>query len=223
VYHVGVNALRRAFDFFLDILFPQDEDVRHLETMTAGGLASSARRLEPGRDIEDSVILFEYKDPLVRLALAEAKFRGNRRIARLLGEAARDALAAELYERKTFENFSSPILVAVPMTKRSLRERGHDQCRLICEPIREDAESLGLSIRFDALEKVRETGDQVGRDKRERLESLKGSLKADPEIVRGKNIVVFDDIVTTGATWAEAKRALRKAGARRVLLLAIAH
>jgi len=219
----GMELLKRAWKLFLDLLFPLEENVEELETMTVGRLTTEARQLERGREIPDSIILFEYQDPLIRTAIAEVKFRGNKKIANLLGKAIRDALLAELPDLHTFENFSRPLLVSVPMTGRSLRERGWDQCHLMLDSVVRDAETLGIEVRFDALRKIHETGDQVGKGRKERLENLTGSIEADESIVRRRNIIVFDDVVTTGATWTETKRALRRAGARKVILLAIAH
>jgi competence protein ComFC len=219
----GVKLLRKIYEFFLDILFPLDPEVHRLEKMSSGDLVNATRRLERGRELPESIILFEYKDPLIRTAIAEIKFRGNKKIARLIGEVLRDALLAELIELKTFENFSAPLLVSVPLTRRSLRARGWDQCHLMLGPLIDDAERLDIEIRFDALKKIRETGDQVGKNKKERLENLTGSLEALKSIIHKRNVIVFDDVVTTGATWIEAKRALCKADARKVILFAVAH
>lgn len=213
----------RAYEFFLDILFPLDPEVRRLEQMTPAELSIHARRLESGREIPESIILFEYKDPLIRTAIREVKFRGNQRIAHLLGTLLRDTLIAELGDLKTFKNFREPILVSVPLTGRAFRKRGWDQCHLFLKEIVENADALGIDVRFDALRKIRDTEDQVGKNRKSRLENLTGCLKADESVVRGRSVIVFDDVVTTGATYEEAKRALRCAGARKVILLAVAH
>lgn len=218
-----MNFFMGVYEFFLDILFPLDPDVVRLEAMTSGGLTTCARRLDVGREIPESIILFEYKDPLIRTAIREVKFRGNKKIARLLGESVRDVLVAELGDLKAFKNFRDPLLVPIPMTKRTLRTRGWDQCHLLLAEIQGDADGIGVEVRLDAMRKIRDTEDQVGKDRKGRLENLHGCLKADEGIVRGRNVIVFDDVVTTGATYEEAKRALRSAGARRVLLLSIAH
>lgn len=213
----------RAYEFFLDVLFPLDPEVKRLEQMSPGELSTYARRLENSREIPESLILFEYKDPLIRTAIREVKFRGNRAIARLIGALLRDTLIAELEDLKTFKNFRDPVLVSVPLTKSGFRKRGWDQCHLFLDEIRIVADDIGIDMRLDALEKIRETEDQVGKGRKERLENLTECLRADERIVRGRNIILFDDVVTTGATSEEAKRALRCAGARRIVLFAIAH
>lgn len=213
----------RMYEFFLDILFPLDLEVRRLEQMSPSDFSRQARHLESGREIPESIILFEYKDSLVRTAIREVKFRGNRRIARLLSTLLRDTLIAELGDLKTFKNFRDPVLVSVPLTGKALRKRGWDQCQLLLEEVVHVADDMGIQVHLDALKKVRETEDQVGKDRKDRLENLTGCLKADEDIVHGRNVIVFDDVVTTGATYEEAKRALRCAGARHILLFAVAH
>ena len=213
----------RLYEFILDILFPLDPIVQRLETMTAAEITAAAKSLSRDREIPKSIILFEYQDPLIRTSIAEIKFRGNRKIATLVGEVLRDNLIDELSELKTFENFSDPLLVPVPMTKRSFRTRGWNQCHLILGPIMNEVENMGIEVSLDALKKIRETADQVGKDRKDRLVNLDGCFEADESMVSGRNIIVFDDVVTTGATWEETKRALRKAGARKVILLAVAH
>ena len=223
LYHDDMRLLKKIWEFFLDILFPLEVTVLEIETMPVSEFTQRAKTLHVDREIPESIILFEYKDPLIRTAIAEVKFRGNKKIAGTLGEILRDNLIAELSELHTFENFSKPILTAVPMTKKSLRKRGWDQCRLMLSTPTRDAKYTGIEVRYEALRKIRETDDQVGKNKSERLENLTGCIEAEESIVRGRNIIVFDDVVTTGATWIETKRALRKAGARKVILLALAH
>ncbi len=213
----------RTYTYLLDIIFPLDPEIKTLESMSVADFFDRAERLAKGREIPDAIIVFEYQHQLVKKALTEAKFRGNRRIARLIGEAVKDVLIAELSDLSAFRGIENPIIVPIPMTRRALRQRGHDQCLLLLAPIIESAHELGIKVQPDGLTKVRETGDQVGRTKQDRLQSLALSFEANPDIVRGRSVIVFDDIVTTGATWSEAKRALRSAGARHTILLAVAH
>ena len=75
------------------------------------------------------------------------------------------------------------------------------------------------------LEKIKESPSQTSvKNRAERLENLKGCFKAvNLDNVRGANIILIDDVITTGATMSEAKKALENAGARQVLCFAMAH
>ena len=75
-----------------------------------------------------------------------------------------------------------------------------------------------------ALSKNRDTPSQTKTDSRaKRLENLEGCFAADAAVVSGRNIILIDDVATTGATLLEARRALRAAGARKVIAFTIAH
>jgi len=83
------------------------------------------------------------------------------------------------------------------------------------------------SIPYDyaphALTRIKATPEQQKLDRAKRLKNVAGSMQADSAVVRGRVCVVVDDVTTTGATLAEAKRALKAAGARRVHTVALAH
>lgn len=81
-----------------------------------------------------------------------------------------------------------------------------------------------LEYRDDLLIKIRETPSQVSMKNRgERLSNIEGSFGVSSlEAVRGRACVVVDDITTTGATMKEAGRVLTEAGARKIILIAVA-
>lgn len=74
------------------------------------------------------------------------------------------------------------------------------------------------------LIKIHETKKQAFLSRAERLVSQKGAYTVrNPERFRGKTVFLFDDVVTTGATLKEARKELLKAGAKRVVCVALAH
>jgi ComF family protein len=106
------------------------------------------------------------------------------------------------------------VLVPVPTSRRSRRRRGTD---LVDELARSAARRLrrtGVDVVVEqALTPARQTDDQAGLGARARWHNLEGAFRARAAAAtRGRDIVVVDDIVTTGATLTEAVRALRSAG-----------
>jgi predicted amidophosphoribosyltransferase len=75
----------------------------------------------------------------------------------------------------------------------------------------------------EAVIRIRHTLPQVGLNPKERQTNVKGAFAVpDPALVQGKNLVLIDDLFTTGATVKECARVLRRAGARRVEVLTVA-
>jgi predicted amidophosphoribosyltransferase len=74
------------------------------------------------------------------------------------------------------------------------------------------------------LEKIRHTSPQAELSRAERLDNLTGAYRvSDPESIRGKNIIVIDDVATTGSILREATRILKISGAREIIAFTIAH
>src|SRR3989344_4850123 len=102
------------FGMVLDFLFPKKAQVRELEAMDACTFASKAQKAE-GYAGKDIISLFEYKDSLVRQAIWELKYRGNKKVARLLSEVLYDELLAFLVEYAPLTNFTDPLLIPAPL------------------------------------------------------------------------------------------------------------
>jgi predicted amidophosphoribosyltransferase len=75
------------------------------------------------------------------------------------------------------------------------------------------------------LKKIKNTTPQFKiKSKEDRKKNIEDSLKIkNPKKIKGKNILLFDDILTTGATLNEAKKVLKKAGAKKIVFMVIAH
>jgi ComF family protein len=117
-------------------------------------------------------------------------------------------------------DFGNSLWIPVPLHKKKLRWRGFNQS---AEIARELSFTLGGQLHEDALEKIKETPDQVTLQQDERKENLLGAFQLkNPAFVRGKKILLVDDVFTTGATMEECAKVLKQAGAREVWGVAIA-
>jgi predicted amidophosphoribosyltransferase len=116
-------------------------------------------------------------------------------------------------------------VVPVPHTRRSLRSRGHDPVgRLAALAVRHLGAAGLEALPWAALRQVRRVSDQAGLSSTERGANLTGSLQVSgPSQTRPAPIaLLLDDVVTTGATLAEAARALRAAGVEVPLAVTLA-
>lgn len=169
--------------------------------------------------------LFSYSDPHVRGIVWEIKYRRHSALAEKMGallcKKILSDLAAETHVGKHI------ILVPVSSSAARRRERGFNQCEVLCEAIvRAAAEHAPEIFCYEphVLEKIKNTPHQADLARAERLQNIVGSYAVrDPEICRGEIICVVDDVITTGATLSEIRRTLLLAGAHNVRGFAIAH
>jgi len=111
------------------------------------------------------------------------------------------------------------IFIPVPLGKNRLKERGYNQVALVARPL---AYEVGLQYSPRALWKARETRSQVGLTISQRRENVQNAYRADPMVVKGKSIILMDDVATTGSTILACTDALLSAGARVVYAITIA-
>lgn len=160
------------------------------------------------------VSVFPYHSGASRIML-NVKFHGARSSAPSIGYAMADAFAAAGQDKPGL------LFCSVPMTNASMRKRGYNQSELLAAAA---ARWLGAEHQPDLLIKTRETQVQHDLPKAERLTNMTNAFAAaQPETVRGRGIVLVDDICTTGATLCDAVRALRQAGAEEIICLTYLH
>lgn len=149
-------------------------------------------------------------DGVIRAALLDYKERGRLCLrAELGGSLAVSVFAAVGSDRSPF------VLVPVPSATATRRARGHDPVGAMAAVAAGYLRATGLQVEVRAvLRQGRTVADQSGLDVDARSLNLAGALAVRrPAVVRGRRVVIVDDIVTTGATAAEAARALIRAGA----------
>lgn len=112
------------------------------------------------------------------------------------------------------------IIIPVPMSKNKKANRGYNQTELISKKI---AEKLNIEYKNKCLIKNKTNKTQSSLKEKQRFENVKDVFGIENKnIIKNKNVIIFDDIVTTGATVNECAKVLKKAGAKTILVLAIA-
>lgn len=128
-------------------------------------------------------------------------------------------VANELARLYTDLRWTNDLVTAVPLANQRQRHRGYNQVELFARPF---ARMIGLPFSSGALWRRRETEAQFDLSPSERWKNVQEAFQADASQFMGKSVLLMDDIMTTGATAHAAASALREAGAREVLVLAIA-
>ena len=119
--------------------------------------------------------------------------------------------------RKIFNGLDS--VVALPLGRRRQLSRGYNQTAVFAKPV---ARTLGLEFLPRSVARIRETPSQVGLSAMERKVNILDAFVADGQIIRGRNILLMDDITTTGSTINECAKALKIAGAASVSCFTLA-
>lgn len=159
----------------------------------------------------------------LRLLILHLKFRRRERVGRRLG-----ALLGQAWEKLDgFDGDEPPLIMPVPLFRSRERERGFNQARILAEGLKRYLERKpdGKQLRIESgvLVRTRATRPQAGLKVRARRENVRGAFAVlKPGLVRGRQIVLVDDVMTTGATLSACATVLRKAGAARIYALAMA-
>jgi ComF family protein len=117
------------------------------------------------------------------------------------------------------------VVIPVPLYPVKQRQRGFNQSEMIAHVALKLSSRKGFrhGLRADILVRARETKSQIGLTRHQRRENLRGAFRvAKPEAVSGREILLVDDVFTTGTTASECARVLRRAGATRVWVATVA-
>lgn len=189
----------------------------------------------------------DYDDPLLANLIKKFKFYGLKDLAFILSDYLLKALLREQDEWPEFlinilpnlrnikrNNFwlkcfdSKPLIIPIPLNQKRLNWRGYNQSELLSDAIiNKLALSKSISAKqklntSTALIKIKNTRPQSSLNLHDRLNNLTGCFIWTGENLMGQNIILIDDIATTGTTLDEAALVLRNAGAGEIWGLALA-
>jgi len=112
------------------------------------------------------------------------------------------------------------LIIPVPLHIKKLRKRGFNQSIILADALRKKWQ---IPVNFSLLKRSKFTLTQTGLNKKERERNIKGAFEVtDKTKIAGRNIILIDDVYTTGATLNECAKVLIKAGAQKVAVLTLA-
>lgn len=155
---------------------------------------------------------FHHSD--VAALIHEAKFHNNRRAVYLLGTLLHTYLSEQC-------PFNIDVIVPIPLSAARMRTRGYNQ---VLEVVRVAQSSQTDVIAPKALTRIRDTAPQTVLARAERLDNMQDAFRitATGASLAGKQVLLIDDVATTGATMVAARAALLQAKPTRIHCLALA-
>jgi competence protein ComFC len=145
---------------------------------------------------------------VVRFVILQFKYNRQLHLRHPVAEWLQEAMNDARLRDRNFD-----CIVPVPLHPARFRERGFNQAELLATILGKRI-TLTLSL---ALERIRYTRSQTAFDRIDRMENLRGAFRLRKRMnVRGLQVLLVDDILTTGSTLSECARVLREAGARSV-------
>ncbi len=151
------------------------------------------------------------------------KYNGVRPAGKVLGRMLADVLARMEPSFEPRIEQDKILLIPVPLYKSKRRQRSFNQSELIVIEALKQMRSERFELNTAALLRIRETTSQIGLTAHQRRENLRGAFEVPVRSqVTGREVVVVDDVYTTGTTVTECARVLRRAGARRVWVATVA-
>jgi ComF family protein len=175
------------------------------------------RRID--RPFHRAIAYGSYNDGLRELVHL-LKYNGVRPAAGVLGRMLGESLIAVAPSLEQ----SIVLLVPVPLHRSKRRQRGFNQAELIARgALKAHISRERFQLAPDLLARVRDTHSQIGLTSHQRRENVRGAFAVTrPQQVIGREVVVVDDVYTTGTTASECARVLRRAGASRVWVATVA-
>ena len=230
--YASIVSYMRFFNTILDIVFPP-------KCISCGNTGHDlcikclSESPEAERETAKWIFpLYDYRHPPIKKALWFFKYKGKKRLASIFAEIIYGKILEELSDLSAMENFNNAILIPIPLSPKRYRERGYNQAELICRElikINDLRHGVNVKLENNVLIKPKETEHQARIENRtERLKNIRGSFavknaKENRSKIKGRDIILIDDITTTGATLNEARKILKRAGARKVIAFTVAH
>jgi len=141
---------------------------------------------------EAGASLFFTKDSIVQSLVFALKYKNQKKAGRLLG----NIIGQDIINSQRFKNIDC--MIPIPLSKKKQRERGYNQALVICEGIQEKLPHIQI---LPLLLKHKNAISQTSKDRIQRTQlSPQSYAIIDPAQIAEKNVLVVDDVITTGAT-----------------------
>ena len=205
------KGMLKIYNEILDIVYPVEEKCIICRTDGFIGLCPYCKSKINRATIENGNLSYGFYGGTLKTLILKFKYESDFTAGYLLSK----LLVEMIKENEIYAD----VICYVPMTKKSEKKRGFNQCEVI-------ARHIGYHINVpvsDCIKKIKNTKEQKTLTKEERVKSIKGAFKVSRiKDIKNKNVILIDDVMTTGATINECKDVLKKSGVNNITVLTIA-
>ena len=206
-----IKIIKIALEALLDIIYPYDNKCIICGVEGFLGICSKCKSEIKRVHQQEEIMAYGYYGGVLKKLILNLKYHKSF----IAGKVLADLLCQIIIEKK----LSIDCICYVPISKDSLKKRGFNQCSVLAKNI---SSILDIPV-IDCLVKVKETKEQKLLGKEERMKNILDAFEIkNKEKLFRKNILLIDDVYTTGATINECKKSIEKCNINKIYLLTIA-
>jgi ComF family protein len=216
---------KKAFIFFLELLFPSRCLGCHQTNDVLCNNCLSTIRLAERPTESDIMALYDYRDPIIKKAIWQLKYYHSPYLGQKLGLILYEGFLEEIINIQIFSQGSPILVIPVPISAERKKDRGYNQSEIIAKNFCLAANSNIFDLANNIIFKNKITVAQAKiKNRNERLKNIKGAFEIkNSALIKNRTIIIIDDVTTTGGTILEIIKILKKAGAKKIVGLAVAH
>jgi len=169
--------------------------------------------------------LFDYQNPQVKKLIRHLKNTRDPHMKKILAQKMYSFLLPTLAEYHDFHQFSEPVIIPVPITKKRKHERGFNQCDDLAKFL--SRQITGSSYDTKTIQRIEKPGarkQSLIHNRSERYANTKNSFViSNKNTLKNQDIIIVDDLVTSGATLFALQTEIAKSKPRNIIAITIAH
>jgi competence protein ComFC len=208
------RTIKKLWEALIEVIYPRENYCIICGEDDCFGICSNCKKSINliGEEYQEEIISCGYYGGVLKELILKFKYKSDFTAGDILAE------FMEEYISHIF-NYKEYTIAYIPLSKKSHKARGFNQCEYIAKKI---AGNLEIEV-VELLIKVKETKEQKKLKKDERFENIRGAFSLKKGInVKNKKIILIDDVTTTGATLKEAGELLKKFDIGDIKLLTLA-
>ena len=205
------KIILKIYNEILDIVYPMEEKCIICKADGFIGLCPYCKSRINRAAVENDILSYGFYGGIIKTLILKFKYESDFTAGYLLSK-----FLIEMIEE---EKIDVDVICYVPMTKKSEKKRGFNQCEVIAKNI---GDHINIPV-SDCIKKIKNTKEQKTLTKEERVKNLRGVFKVvRVKDIKNKNVILIDDVITTGATINECKEVLKNSGVNKITVLTIA-